>query len=97
MEYVLPIVLVLVSYILGVYFAFQGLRSASDKPLAYSSHKVTFVLTLVFGWLPSIVAFYLAYKNVSLIFTVFLALARFILMPTLLNNSFKSFMDKKGI
>lgn len=97
MGYILPIILVIVSYFLGVYFASQGLKSITDRPLAYSSETIVFILTILFGWIPTFIALYLSYINVGLLFTGILLLVRFVLMPTVLNNKVKSFMEKNHI
>ncbi|OHA27288.1 MAG: hypothetical protein A3C06_00505 [Candidatus Taylorbacteria bacterium RIFCSPHIGHO2_02_FULL_46_13] len=97
MEHLLPSILIIVSYILGTFFAFQGLRDPIDKPLVYSSEFVTISLTILFGWLPVGVALYLAWINSNLLFVVALIVVRFVILPTMLNKSMKKFMDKKGI
>src|SRR3989338_4515317 len=97
MEHLLPSILIIVSYILGTFFAFQGLRDPIDKPLVYSSEFVTISLTILFGWLPVGVALYLAWINSNLLFVVALIVVRFVIFPTMLNKSMKKFMDKKGI
>ncbi len=97
MEYLLPTVLALVSYLLGVYFAHQGLRSVIDRPLAYRNENVTLALTVIFGWVPLFVALYLGYKGSGWLFALGLLVVRFVLLPTLLNDPIKKFMDKKGI
>jgi len=97
MAYVLPSILIVVSYFLGSYFAFQGLRDSIDKPLLYNNESITVILTILFGWAPVGIALYLAYRDVGLFFVVVLIVVRFIIMPTILNNKIKKFMDRKGV
>lgn len=97
MIYIFPSILILLSYLLGVYFAFQGQRSVIDKPLIYSNEFVLIILTVLFGWAPLIGGVYLAFNNVGLFFVLLLIITRFILLPPLFNNKIKSFMDKKQI
>ena len=63
MQYLLPIILTVISYIFGVYFAHQGLRNIMERPLIYKSEALLLILTIVFGWIPVIVAVYLGFKN----------------------------------
>lgn len=97
MAYIFPIILIFVSYLLGVYFAQQGLRSEIDRPLAYRSETILLILTILFGWILTFIGLYLAYKIAGLIFAIILLLVRFVLMPTLFNNKIKSFMEKNHI
>ena len=97
MEYLLPIIFIVISYVLGTFFAFQGLRNPVNRPLVYSSELVTLFLTILFGWVPVGVALYLAYINTNLFFVVTLIIVRFVILPTALNNRMKKFIDKKGI
>jgi len=97
MEYLLPSILIIISYFLGTFFAFQGLRDPIDKPLIYNKESITLTLTILFGWVPVGIALYLAYINVNLLFAIILVVVRFIILPTILNNKMKKFMDKKGI
>ena len=91
----IPIILTIISYVCGVYFGHQGLRSPIDRPLAYSNESILLILTLLFGWLPLATAFYLAFK-ISLLFLIILILVRFVIAPTLLNNLFISLLNKYG-
>ena len=84
----------IVSYMLGTFFVFQGLRNPIDKPLVYSSESVTFFLTILFGWIPVGVALYLAYINTNVFFVVTLVIVRFVVLPTILNDRIKKFRDK---
>lgn len=97
MEYLLPSIIIIVSYFLGTYFAFQGLRDPMDKPLVYNNGSLVLVLNILFGLAPVLVALYLAYVNVSLFFVTILIVVRFMILPTILNIKIKEFMDKKGI
>ena len=97
MEYLLPITLIILSYLSGTYFSYQGLRSVIDRPLVYSNELVVLTLTVLFGWIPTFFALYLAYENSGLFFAIILVVIRFIFMPTTLNDKIKSHMDKKGI
>ena len=97
MQYVLPIILMVASYFLGAYFAYQGLKSRIDRPLAYSSEIIVFALTILFGWVPTFIALYLAYMDGGLLFVGMLLLVRFVFMPTLFNDRIKSFMERNGI
>ena|SRR3989344_10675 len=97
MQYILPIVLTALSYLFGVYFAYQGLRDVIDRPLAYRNETVILLLTILLGWIPILISLYLAYKTSGLIFVIILFLVRFILLPTILNDKIKIIMMKKGI
>ncbi len=97
MQYLLPIILIIISYLLGVYFAHQGLRNEMDRPLAYRNETIIFVLTILFGWVPAFLSLYLAYRNSGLLFLVILLVVRFVFMPTIFNNKIKYFMEKNGI
>ena len=97
MEYILPIILIVASYFLGSFFAFQGLRDSIDKPLIYNNESITITLTILFGWIPVGLALYLAYIDVNLLFAVILIVFRFIIISTILNEKLKKFMDEKGI
>ena len=97
MEYLLPIALIVLSYLSGAYFAYQGLRNVIDRPLAYSNELVVLILTILFGWAPTLLALYLAYKNSGLFFAIILVVVRFIFMPTALNDRIKIYMDNGGI
>ena len=96
MEYLLPSILTIISYFLGSFLGFQRLRDPVERPLIYTE-IVLFILTVFFGWLPVGIAFYLAYININLLFAIILILIRFIIMPSLLNNKLKTFMNKNGI
>ena len=96
MSYILPSLLVLLSYLLGVYFASQGMRSAIDKPLIYNNELLLITLTILFGWIPLVSGIYSAFRNSGLIFAAILILIRFLLLPTLFNNKIKNLMDKRG-
>lgn len=97
MEYILPSILVAVSYFLGTFLVFQWHRDPIDKPLIYNNKLITRTLMILFGWVPIVVAVYLAYVNVSLFFVMILIVVRFIILPAILNNKIKEFMDKNGI
>lgn len=97
MEYLLPSILIVTSYLLGSFFAFQVLRSPIDRPLIYSNNSLILILTILFGWIPFGISLYLAYRNASLFFVIILILARFFILPTMFNEKFKKFMDQKGI
>lgn len=85
-----------VSYFLGVYFSIQGLRNYLDRPLLYRNESVILLLTIIFGWIPTFVAVYLSYKNISIWFALILIVVRFIILPTFLNDNIKKIMDKNG-
>ncbi len=97
MDYLLPSVLMVFSYILGVYLAHQGLREKIDRPLFYTNDNVVFLLTILFGWLPALVSLYLAYVNLGWIFASTLFIIRFLVMTTLFNDKIFNFMNRKGI
>ena len=97
MHYLLPITLVILSYFLGVYFAFQGLRNPINRPLIYRNEGLIFILNILFGWVPLIIAVYLALKYIGLIFALVIIVVRFILLTSLLNDKIKSFLDKVSI
>lgn len=97
MEYILPVTLIIISYFLGVYFSNQGLRDKISRPLVYINETILLTLTILFGWVLTLVALYLAYRDSGLLFTLTLFLVRFVFMPTLLNNRVKGFMEKNGI
>ena len=96
MTYLLPSILVLFSYLFGVYFAYQGTRSIIDRPIICNNELILITLTILFGWFPLIVGIYLAFRYSGLVFVLILAVIRFILLPTLLNHKIKNFMNKKG-
>lgn len=97
MMYLVPIILVLLSYLLGVYFSIQGLRSVMERPLIYKNELILFMLTISFGGIPLIIGVYLAFKTSGLLFVLLLIIGRFLLLPTLFNDKIKRFMKKKGI
>jgi hypothetical protein len=90
---ILPVTLTIVSYILGTYFAYQGLRNPIDKPVVYNNEVVLLSLIMVFGWAPIMVAIYFAFK-ISLLSVLMLLLLRFLILPTAFNNLFISLMNK---
>jgi ABC-type bacteriocin/lantibiotic exporter with double-glycine peptidase domain len=75
---------------------FQGLRDPMDRPVIYNESNTLF-LTIVFGWIPVVIALYLAYININVFFIIILIVARFFILPTIFNNKLKKFMDKKGV
>ena len=89
---ILPITLTIFSYILGVYTGYQGLRLPVDRPVIYSE-TFLFILTLVLGWFPALVAIYLAFR-ISIVFLIILVLARFLVLPTIFNDPITSLIDK---
>lgn len=97
MQYLIPSILTIISYVLGTYFAFQELRNPIEKSLAYRSESTIFFLTILFGWMPIAVALYLSYVNTNSFFLAILVVVRFIILPTILNDRIKKFMDEKGI
>jgi len=96
MIYLYPSILILVSYILGVYFAHQGMRGVINRPIIYNNEVILFALTLLFGWVPLVIGVYLAFTDSSLVFVLILTIVRFVLLPTLFNDKIESFMNKKG-
>ena len=97
MQYVLPIILIIVSYLLGVYFANQGIRNKIERPLAYSSETILFILTILFGWVLTFIGLYLVYIDAGIFFAVILLIVRFIFLPIVFNNKVKSFMERNHI
>lgn len=96
MIYLSPSILVVFSYLLGVYFAHQGMRNVIDRPLLYSNELILITLTVLFGWIPLVIGIYLALREASLFFAFLLIIIRFLLLPTLFNDKIESFMNKKG-
>lgn len=92
----IPIILMIVSYLLGTYFAYQEQRSILDKPLVYANKRFLFILIILFGWIPTFISLYLAYLYSGMYFAVMLFLARFLFMPAF-NGTIKTFMDRYGI
>jgi len=96
MIYLLPSVLILVSYLFGVYFAHQETRGVIERPLMYRGELTLLTLTLLLGWVPLVIGIYLAFQKSRLIFSLLLIMIRFILLPTLFNNRIKNFMNERG-
>lgn len=49
MAYIFPIILIIISYLLGAYFTHQGSRDKISRPLVYNSETVLLALTILFG------------------------------------------------
>ena len=92
MPYLLPIILIMMSYLFGTYFAYQGLRNEIDRPLAYSSEPLLLFLVFLFGWIPLFVSLYLAYIGPGLFFVGVLLVVRFIVMPTIFNEKIRKYL-----
>lgn len=100
MQYLFSIILTIISYLFGVYFSTQGLRSVIDRPLIYSfgilSEVILFILNLLFGWVLAFVSLYVAYKSSGILFAVIISIIRFIILPMLFNDKIQNFMKKNG-
>lgn len=94
--YLLPSVLVLLSYVFGVYFAHQASRDVIDRPLLYNNRLILIALVILFAVIPFVAAIYLAIKDSDLIFVSLLVITRFLLLPALFSNKIDGFMDRRG-
>lgn len=94
MQYLVSIILVIVSYIFGSYFAIQGLKNEIDKPLFYSNEKILFTLTFLFGWLPFFASLYIAYIDSGILFATAVFIVRFVILPTTFNGLMKKIDEK---
>lgn len=94
MIYVITLALVIISHILGSYFSIQGLRGPVNRPIIYKSEIVIFLLVIIFGWIPLILALYISVTSVGIIYSFFLLILKTLILPSVFN--LKKFMDNRG-
>ena len=96
MNYLL-ITLTLVSYFCSIFFAIQDRRNPLERPLIYGNGNFLWIVILLLGFGPMVLAGYWSFLSFGWLGFLILAIVRFILLPTLFNKTVKDFMDRKGI
>lgn len=87
---------VAISYLFGVYFSVQGLRSPVERPLVYRGETLIFVLLFFTSIVPLLFALYNSYLIWGIWGSVLIAITRFAVLP-IFNPSIMSLMKRLGI
>ncbi len=96
MQYILPTMLMVFSYIFAVYFGHQASRSVIDRPLIYNNRIILLILAILFAVVPIVAAIFLSFKDVGLFFALILIVIRFIVLPPLFSSKIRILLDKSG-
>lgn len=95
MIYTIISILIIISYLFGVYIYHQGEKSAVERPVGFSD-SVQLILMVLFVFAPIIIAVYLGYKISGIGFGLIILLIRFAVLP-MFNNRIVKLLTKNRV